>query len=107
MQRRKYTQEFKLEAIELANEPGVPVSQVARELGINDGVLRRWCKEQKSQGKSAFKGHGKPRDEEMTKLKRELARVKKERDFLKEAAVGMPPSSSRESRTKVLHDRAL
>ena len=75
MQRRKYTQEFKLEAIEIANEPGFPVSQVARELGINDGVLRHWCKEQKSQGKGAFKEHGKPRDEEMTKLKRELARV--------------------------------
>tara|TARA_R110000787_G_C13359590_1_gene439942 strand:+ start:63 stop:359 length:297 start_codon:yes stop_codon:yes gene_type:complete len=85
-QRRKYSQEFKQEAVQLANEPGVSISQVAHELGINDSVLRRWCKEQGDFGRKAFHGQGKPRDEEMAVLKRELARVKKERDFLKEAA---------------------
>ena len=44
-QRRKYSQEFKQEAVNLANEPGVSIRQVAHELGINDSVLRRWCKE--------------------------------------------------------------
>jgi len=85
-QRRKYSQEFKQEAVQLATEPGVSIRQVAQELGINDSVLRRWCKEQRDFGRKAFHGQGKPRDEEMAALKRELARVKKERDFLKEAA---------------------
>ena len=40
----------------------------------------------KELGTQVFGGQGKPRDEEITRLKRELARVKKERDFLKEAA---------------------
>jgi transposase len=49
-------------------------------------MLARWCREQKATGGKAFPGQGKPRDEEMAALKRELARVKKERDFLQEAA---------------------
>ncbi len=86
MPRRKYSQEFKQEAVSLASNPSVSVSQVARELGINDGLLRRWCKENQSHGSKAFPGKGTARDEEMAALKRELTRVKKERDFLKEAA---------------------
>ena len=85
-QRRKYSQEFKQEAVHLASESGVAIRQVAHELGINDSVLRRWCKEQRDFGNNAFHGQGKARDEEMAALKRELARVRKERDFLKEAA---------------------
>ena len=38
-------------------------------------------------GDEAFPGQGKSRDEELTKLKRELAKVKQERDFLRDAAV--------------------
>ena len=84
--KRKYSKEFKQEAVQLASGPGVVRSQVAKELGINYGVLVRWCKEFEKEGKAAFKGHGKARDEEMAALKRELARVRKERDFLKDAA---------------------
>ena len=84
--RRKFSDEYKREAVRLATEPGVTKSQVARELGVNANLLARWCRDLESNGASAFPGHGKPRDEEMASLKRELARVKKERDFLKEAA---------------------
>ena len=85
--RRKYTREFKLEAVRLANTPGVTLRQVGEELGINPHLLGKWRKQLQADGEqSAFPGHGKPRDEEMAALKRELARVKKERDFLKEAA---------------------
>lgn len=84
--RRKYSTEFKQEAVQLASAAGVSRAQVARDLGINAGMLARWCREFESEGKAAFKGHGKARDEEMAALKRELARVKKERDFLKDAA---------------------
>lgn len=85
-QRRKYPDEFKLEAVALANQPGVTIKQVAEELGINAGMIGRWRRELRANGKMPFPGKGHPRDEEMAALKRELARVKKERDFLKEAA---------------------
>jgi len=84
--RRKYSEEYKREAVELAISSTVPVSQVARDLGIEPNILARWCRESTRVGNQAFQGQGKSRDEEMTALKRELARVKKERDFLREAA---------------------
>jgi transposase len=84
--RRKFSQEFKHEAVQLAGSSNQSVSQVARELGISPNILSRWCREAKADGGKAFPGQGKPRDEEIASLKRELARVKKERDFLQEAA---------------------
>ena len=84
--RRKYSAEFKREAVALANDPSVTQSQIAQELGISANMLGRWSREVKELGTQVFGGQGKPRDEEITRLKRELARVKKERDFLKEAA---------------------
>ena len=84
--RRGYSPEFKREAVELSRTPGVTVAQIAEELGIGANMLSRWRREQAAAGENAFQGHGKARDEEMARLKRELARVKKERDFLKEAA---------------------
>ena len=84
--RRKFSDEFKREAVQLATQAGVTKSQVGRELGINANLLGRWCRDYAANGTAAFPGQGKPRDEEMVSLKRELARVKKERDFLHEAA---------------------
>ncbi len=84
--RRKFTDEYKREAVRLATQSGVTKSEVAAGLGINANLLGRWCKDYLSNGGAAFPGQGKPRDEEMAQLKRELARVKKERDFLREAA---------------------
>lgn len=86
MQRRKYSQEFKREAVALTNQPGVTIKQIGEELGINANMLGRWKKELKGYGSKAFTGQGHARDEEMAALKRELNRVKRERDFLKEAA---------------------
>ena len=62
------------------------MSQVARDLGINPNMLSRWSRELQGSAGKAFPGLGKPRDEEMAALKRELGRVTKERDFLREAA---------------------
>ncbi len=84
--RRKFSDEYKREAVRLSTQPGVTKSQVGRELGINPNLLARWCRNFAVNGAAAFPGQGKPRDEEMASLKRELARVKKERDFLQEAA---------------------
>ena len=92
--RRKYSAEFKREAVGMANHPGVTKSQIARELGINANLLGRWCKQVKDESNGAFVGQGHARDEEMALLKRELARVKRERDFLKEAAAFFAKESS-------------
>ena len=93
--RRKFSTEFKRGAVEQANRPGVSCAQVARELGIRDSLLTRWKREAQSQGNAAFGGTGTPRDEELARLKRELARVQKERDFLREAATFFAKGSSR------------
>ena len=92
--RRKFSAEFKRGAVEQASQPGVSCAQVARELGIRDNLLTRWKRELHSQGKVVFAGTGTPRDEELARLKRELARVKKERDFLREAATFFAKGSS-------------
>lgn len=84
--RKKFSQEFKHEAVELARSSQQSMSQVARDLDISPNLLTRWCRESADGGVKVFPGNGKPRDEEITTLKRELAQTRKERDFLKEAA---------------------
>ena len=81
--RRKYSPEFKREAVQLARQS---VAGVARDVGIKENLLRRWKKEIEEYGVQAFGGQGSARDEELMRLRRELAQVKKERDFLKHAA---------------------
>ena len=84
--RRKYSAEFKREAVQLAAMPDVTLRQVARDLGINEGLLGRWKRDLESSGDKAFVGQGHVRDQELMRLRRELAKVKQERDFLAEAA---------------------
>ena len=84
--RRKYSAEFKREAVALANQPGVSKAQIGRELDINPNMITRWQREMASNGSKAFLGQGVARDEELAALKRENNRLRQERDFLKEAA---------------------
>ncbi len=92
--RRQYSPEFKRGAVEQTRQPGVSCARVARELGIGANLLTRWRREADNDGRLAFGGAGNARDEEMAALKRELARVKKERDFLREAATFFARESS-------------
>ena len=94
VQTQKIHPEFKREAIALSRQPGTNCRQVALEIGINPNLLSRWVREADDVPSKAFKGSGTPRDEELANLKRELARVKKERDFLREAAVFFAKESS-------------
>jgi transposase len=84
---KRYSPEFKREALIRASEEGVTDIIVCEELGISVRQLRRWRDEFRLLGDDAFPGQSKSRGEELTKLKRELAKVKQERDFLKDAAV--------------------
>ncbi len=94
-QRKRYTKQFKEEAIQLVDQEGVSLTQVARDLGISAEMLRRWRKDAETLGPKAFRGHGYAHDEELVQLKRELGRVKRERDFLKDAAAYFAKESKR------------
>ena len=84
---KTYTQEFKREAVRLAQSSGKPITQVARELGISDTSIPEWRKELAEHGQEAFpgSGHQTAQEEELRRLKRELERTQKERDILKKA----------------------
>ncbi len=84
---RRYSPEFKRHALKRASEDGMTDLGVCRELGISVRQLRRWRDEFRLLGEEAFPGRGHSRDEEVARLKRKLAQVEKERDFLKDAAV--------------------
>jgi transposase len=83
---KRYSAEFKREALLRAAEEGITDKAVCEELGISTRQFRRWQVEPELLGKDAFPGKGQIRGDEVTALKRELAKIKKERDFLKEAA---------------------
>lgn len=93
-QRRKFSEEFKREAVSLTRQPGANVSQIAQDLGIGSNLLWRWRRELDSGKGKPFPGTGVARDQEVLALKRELARVKKERDFLRDAAAFFAKESS-------------
>ncbi len=86
--RRKFTREFKLEAVRLIRERGVAVKQAARDLNVHENVLRKWVKEFGVDPQHAFPGHGqmKPEQLEIERLRREVQKLKAERDILKKAA---------------------
>jgi len=85
--RRKYTREFKLEAIRLSEDPDRKAADVARALGISPKILYGWRQAFKREGEEAFPGHGRlpESEEEVRQLRRELERVTQERDILKKA----------------------
>jgi transposase len=88
MQRRRFGSEFKIEAVRLVRERGVSIAQAARDLEVHENVLRKWLKDFAADPVHAFPGHGqmKPEQLEIDRLKREVARLKAERDILKKAA---------------------
>jgi transposase len=88
MQRRKFGREFKVEAVRLIKERGVAVAQAARDLDVHENVLRKWVKELSADPAQAFPGAGqmKPDQLEIDRLRREVSKLKAERDILKKAA---------------------
>ena len=84
--RKKYDKDFILEAIKLAQGSG-NVSETARNLGIHENLLHTWKRKYEADPENAFpgKGHMKPMEDELRRLKRELERTQRERDILKKA----------------------
>ena len=88
MERRKFTREFKLEAVRLIRDRGVSYAQAERDLGVHQSQLRNRVKAFADDPQHAFPGQGqlKPEQLEIARLKREVTRLKAERDILKKAA---------------------
>ncbi len=86
--KRTYSKEFKSKACELVEKDNIAVSVVAEKFGINHVMLHRWVSEYREYGEEAFvgKGHQKPADAELRKLRKENERLKQEVEILKKAA---------------------
>lgn len=89
MPRKKYSKEFKLDAISLVKEQGYSKAEAARSLGLNDNILCRWVQEYEQDHSEAFRGNGKRTadQEELHRLREENKRLKMEKEILKKAAV--------------------
>ena len=92
MERRKFTREFKLEAVRLIKERGVSYAQASQNLSVHQSQLRSWVKAQADDPQHAFPGQGqmKPEQFEIAQLKREVIRLKAERDILKNCRGPLP-----------------
>ena len=88
MGRRKYTREFKLEAVRRILAGDRTIADVARELGVGAGLLGRWKTQYESEAGEAFPGKGrvKDSDERVRKLERENRELRQENEFLKKTA---------------------
>ena len=88
MERRRFTREFKLEAVRLIKDRGVSYAQASEDLGVHPTQLRHWVKAYAEDPQQTFPGVGqmKPEQLEISRLKREVIRLKAERDILKKAA---------------------
>ena len=86
--RRRFSREFKVEAVKLVLERRVAMAQAARDLDVHVNVLRTWVRAHRADPGHAFPGEGqqKPEAAELTRLRREVTRLKMERDILKKAA---------------------
>ncbi len=85
--RKTYDKEFKINAVRLITEGGKRLSEVARDLGMNENNLARWKQQYAADTKDAFPGKGmlKPEDEELRQVKKQLRDAIEERDILKKA----------------------
>ena len=94
--RRAFTREFKLEAVKLVRDRGVSAAQAARDLGVRQNVLSRWVREAAADEQQAFPGHGQMKADqgEIERLKREIVKLRAERDILKKAAAYFAKESS-------------
>ena len=85
--RSTYTAEFKLQAVKMVTDQKLSVAEVARRLGVGEGLLHAWKKAVLRKGGGAFPGSGHltPQEEEIRRLRAEVKRLEAERDILKKA----------------------
>ena len=86
-QRKHYSREFKLEALELHRTSGKSAAQIERDLGLYPGQLHAWKRQLKQDGVEAFPGSGhlKESEAELRRLRRQIEVLEAEREILKKA----------------------
>lgn len=84
--RRRFTPEYKAEAVQFVISSGQPVAEVARNLGIVEGTLGTWVAKAREDGQVVEPELSVSERAELQRLRKELQQVKMERDFLKKAA---------------------
>ena len=86
--RKQFSKQFKVDAVKLVTEQGYKVSEAARNLGIHHSSLRRWKAQLESNGNQAFPGKGNmsTEKEELYRLRKEVKKLRMEREILKKAA---------------------
>ncbi len=86
--RKHYSKQFKIDAVKLVTEQGYKVSEAARNLGIHHSSLRNWKKQLETDGNQSFpgKGHMTSEKEELYRLRKEVKKLRMEREILKKAA---------------------
>ena len=85
---KRFEKEFKISAVKMVLEGNQSLSSIAKDLGINSNTLQNWKKQYLKDKEDSFpgKGYQTPLEAENTRLKKELAKVTQQRDFLKKAA---------------------
>jgi len=101
--RRTYDSEFKREALRLLETSDKSAAQIEQDLGIGQGCLSRWKREQAKNGEHAFPGQGRliPEQEHLRRLERENKILRQERDILKKQS----PSSRTQADEISVHRR--
>ena len=84
-ERRLFSEEFKREAVKLVNQPGATKAAIARDLGVGANLLGRWCRDVNGEVAVSGGNSEKVSSQEYERMRRELAKVKTERDILKKA----------------------
>ena len=84
--RRRFTAEFKNEAVRLLEESGRPLQAVAAELGVHANQLRTWRNERLAAGSAEALARQKAEAAELARLRREVKRLEQENEILKRAA---------------------
>ena len=94
--RKQYTEEFKREAVRLLETRGEqPASAVAKSLGVAESLLYYWRKQLSDVVETALNGRGETRDQELTRLRREVVQLRKEKEVLKKSALLLLKDSER------------
>jgi transposase-like protein len=89
-ERRVYTKEFMAKAVALAEKREKPINQIAADLGISEKIMCRWMQVSRrsaGSGLQAFPGHGRPRNQELARLRKENKALRDANELLKKAAV--------------------
>jgi len=84
---KRYTREFKLEAVRLAAVDGRPKAQIARQLGIRVNQLRKWRQEFERENGRPSASSPRVATDDVEQMRREIARLRIENEILKKAAI--------------------